>query len=229
MPTQADAERLRRAQEGVRALVLRDLEAFWTSLNLGNPERARDALLEYIPLLVARYGESAAAVAADWYDEARAAEAVPGKFRATMADSPYQDASEPLVRRAAGALFTDAPEGALLTLAATVPKYVLAASRATISLSADRDPRASGWQRVASGGACRFCRLLAGKGAVYRETSVHFAAHGHCNCAAVPSWDPSAPEVHVDLYKASQRTTSMTPDQKDAHNALIRHAIDRYT
>lgn len=221
MPTQADAERLRRAQEGVRALVLRDLNAFWSSLNLRNPERARNALLEYIPLLVARFGESAAAVAADWYDEARAAEAVPGRFRATMADSPYMDASEPLVRRAAGALFTDVPAGALLTLAATVPKYVLAASRATISQSADRDPRSSGWQRVASGGACKFCRGLAGRGAIYKEASVHFASHDDCNCAAVPSWDPNAPEVDVSVYRASQRTTFMTPSQKEAHNAGI--------
>lgn len=188
--------------------MLRDLNAFWSSLNLGNPERARNALLEYIPLLVARFGENAAAVAADWYDEARAAEAVPGRFRATMADSPYLDASEPLVRRAAGALFTDNPSEALAALSSKVPKYVLAASRATITTSADRDPRASGWQRVASGGACDFCRMLAGRGAVYKESSVHFASHGDCNCAAVPSWDPNAPEVDVGLYAASRRKTS---------------------
>lgn len=110
-----------------------------------------------------------------------------------------------------------------------IPKYVLAASRATIITSVGRDPRASGWKRVTRVGACRFCRMLSGRGAVYKEATVHFASHGDCNCAAAPSWDPNAPEVDVSLYKASQRTTSMTPEQKRAHNALINRAINEYT
>jgi hypothetical protein len=238
MVSRADAERLRQAQAGVRALVERDLRAFWESLNLSRPEAARDALLAFLPALVDAYGESAAAVAADWYDEMRAAERVPGRYRAHLQDSPYQDAVEPTVRRAAGALFTDSPGDALAALTATSGKYVLAAARQTIVYSTDRDPRASGWERVVRSGACKFCAMLHGRGAVYKESTVHFAAHKECNCAAVPSWDPDAPEVDVSQYEASRRMTALRERaasgdadavrQLEKHNALIQRAIDEY-
>lgn len=228
MVSRADAERLRLAQAGIRRLVTRDLDTFFASLNLDHPERARDALLAFMPVLVSQYGESAAAVAADWYDDVRATEGVAGRFRAGMADSPYLNAVDGTTRRAVGALFTDAPDETLVALRSTAPKYVLAAGRQTITTSANRDPRASGWQRVGSGGSCRFCTMLIGRGAVYRERSVLFAAHKSCDCAAVPSWDPDAPEVDVRLYKASRRTTRMTPEQKAEHSALIHRAIEDY-
>lgn len=228
MVSAADADRLRLAQAGIRRLVERDLDAFFASLDLSRPERARDELLAFMPFLVSQYGESAAAVAADWYDEVRAAEGVAGRFTAVMAASPYLNAVDGTTRRAVGALFTDAPNETLVALRSAAPKYVLAAGRQTITASADRDPRASGWQRVGRGDSCRFCRMLIGRGAVYRERSVLFAAHKSCDCAAVPSWDPDAPEVDVRLYKASRRTTRMTPEQKAEHNALIRRAIEDY-
>lgn len=238
MVSAADAERLRLAQAGIRRLVARDLDAFFASLDLSRPERARDELLAFMPYLVAQYGESAAAVAADWYDEVRAAEGVAGRFAATMATSPYLDAVEGTTRRAVGALFTDAPDETLMALRSAAPKYVLAAGRRTITTSADRDPRASGWQRVGSGGSCRFCQMLISRGAVYREHSVHFAAHKSCDCAAVPSWDPDAPEVEVGVYQASRRMTSLrlraargdesAARQIEAHNARIQVELQRY-
>jgi hypothetical protein len=199
------------------------------SLNLQNPEDAARALRAYVPALVRQYGDAAATISADWYDDVRATERVAGRFRAVMAGSPYQDASEGLARRAAGALFTPSPEDALATLLPAVGKYVLAAGRQTIAISTHRDPRAAGWQRVTRSGSCGFCRMLAGRGDVYKESTAHFASHGDCNCAAVPSWDQGAPEVDVALYRASQRTTGMSPDQKEAHNALIQRAIGQYS
>jgi hypothetical protein len=216
---------LRKAQAGIRRLVERDLANFWSHLDLSKPERA---LLHYVPLLVQRHGESAAALAADWYDEVRAASGVPGRFRAVMADSPYLDGVDGTAHRAVGGLFTDHPETTLTTLTATAPKYVLGAGRQTILTSAARDPRASGWQRVGSGSSCRFCTMLIGRGAVYRDRTAHFAAHKACDCAAVPSWDPDAPEVEAELYQASRRTSRMSPKQREKHNALIRDALDRY-
>lgn len=229
MPSPSEIERLRQAQIALRRLVERELAGMFGSLNLNNPERAAVMLRDYIPALVARYGEAAASIAADWYDETRAAEGVAGAFRAVLMASPYLDAAEPLARRAAGALFTPRPSDALTTLQSSVGKYVLAASRETIATSTARDPWASGWKRVTRSGSCGFCRMLAGRGGVYKESTAHFASHGDCNCAAVPSWDERAPEVDVELYRASQRTTGMSPEQKARHNALIREAIPNYT
>jgi len=207
MVSRADAERLRRAQQGVRSLVERDLAAFFGSLNLGQPEKARDDLLDYVPMLVAQYGESAAAVAADWYDDLRASEGVRGRYRAEMVVPDVSEEAAGTVRRLAGALFTEAPGEALVGLSAAAPKYVLMGSRHTIVSSTERDPRASGWQRIVRSGACKFCTMLHGRGAVYKESTVSFAAHKSCNCAAAPSWDPDAPEVDVRLYEASRRHT----------------------
>lgn len=240
MVSSADAQRLRQAQIAVRRLAERDLTAFFGSLNLARPEAARDALLEYVPFLVQQYGESAAAVAADWYDEVRAAESVPGRFRALAQPSPYQSAVEDTVRRAAGSLFTDSPAATLTALTATSGKYVIAASRQTIAYSSDRDPRARGWRRVTRPGSCGFCRMLAGReGAVYTRQSVHFASHDDCNCASVPSWDPNAPEVDVPQYEGSLRTTALrlrasagdqsAARQLEQHNALVQRAIGEYT
>lgn len=234
MVSAADAERLRRAQVGVRALVERDLDRMWSRIwsqypdGPTKPYNVRDSFLQQLPILVSRYGEAAASVAADWYEDQRDLAGVGGSFRAVIADSPYLDAVEGTVKRTAGALWTPQPETMLVGLTAAAGKYVLAAGRATIQRNVSRDPFASGWQRVTRPGACRFCRMLAGRGGVYKEATAHFASHGDCNCAAAPSWDPSAPEVDVDLYVASQRTTRMSPQQREAHNALIQRAMDEY-
>jgi len=209
MVSPADAELLRRAQGGIRALVERDLRGFFGMLNLSQPERSRDLLLAFIPELVQRYGMDAAQVAAEWYDVQRAAAGVSGAYRATALASPYLTATEPMVRRAAGSLFTDTPGEALTALLAATGKYVLAAPRDTIARATERDPQATGWKRVARPGACSFCRGLASRGGVYKRESVHFAAHGKCNCSAAPSWDPDAPEVSVGAYAASERMTKL--------------------
>ncbi len=85
MVTSAQVIELRTVQQGVTALLTRDLEAFFASLDLSKPEQARDALLEYLPALILQYGLAGAAAAADWYDEIRATEGVPGRFRSRMA------------------------------------------------------------------------------------------------------------------------------------------------
>jgi len=239
----ADTAALRTAQAGIRALVKRDLAAFFTSLNLDRPESARDQLLEFVPLLVTEYGEQAAAFASDWYDELRASEGAPGRYRAEMIVPDEAVAVEATVRRAAGALFTDTPTDALYTISGKAAKYALSGARETVTRSTDRDPHASGWQRITRSGACGFCRMLAGRGAVYKESTVHFAAHGgakggECNCAAAPSWDPDAPEVDVMLYEASARLSGLrraaANGNQDAqrrlaeHSALVRRAVEEY-
>lgn len=228
MVSPADADQFRQAQAGIRALVEQDLTKFWSYVDLSNPERAATAFRAYVPQLVRRYGSDAAELAADWYEVQREIAGAAVRFMAEPVASPYEDAVDGMVQRAVGGLWTPDQSSTLATLTANVGKYVLAASRATIAHNVSRDPSASGWQRVTRAGACDFCRMLEGRGGVYRRESVHFASHGDCNCAAVPSWDQSAPEVDVRLYEASKRTTRMTPAQREQHNALIQRAIAQY-
>lgn len=224
MPSSADTDRLKDAQATIVALATRDLEEFFASLDLDRPEQARDALVAYMPLLIQRYGSAVATLAADWYDEVRSLNRIVGRFRAVAAVPVDVTASvEATVRRSMGAAF--APATATAVAAGALPiigaaasstilpaltdpmtKLVLAPSRETILTSTIADPKASGWQRITRPGSCKFCRMLAGRpGAVYKERTADFAAHGHCNCAAAPSWDRYAPEVDVKQYVASER------------------------
>lgn len=212
-----EAALFQRANEGTRALLVAELEDFFASLDLSKPEAARDSLLVAVPQFVDDFGSSASAVAMDFYDEARFEAGATTRFRAVEGVNPYLTAVEPMVRRAAGALWTEAPEATLQTLTASAPKYALAAPRETILENANRDPEADGWRRETRGATCEFCKALAARGGVYREATASFAAHAHCDCAAVPNFDTSLPAVPAAAYKLSARTTKMSPAQRALH------------
>jgi len=63
-------------------------------------------------------------------------------------------------------------------------RMVMNGGRDTVTKAAAGDPMAEGWERVIEPGACGFCAMLAGRGAVYKETTVSFRAHDHCHCVA---------------------------------------------
>lgn len=220
-------DELRLGQEEIRRLVegrMNEIIQYLASRPDLTVEQFRNSLIVQTNLVVSQYGEIAASMAAEWYEDYRLTE-LGASFRATPAVSPYgADAVEGMVRRAVAPVFSESPDVAavMLTVAQNAGKYVLGASRRTITRNTFRDSAASGWHRITRPGSCRFCRMLAGRGAVYKEESALFASHLKCNCAAAPSFDPDAPEVDVRLYTASERTTGMSERQRAAHNKLIR-------
>lgn len=206
VPTSADTLLLRQQQQGIVELATEALGSFWSSLDTsGAPETIRDALLRFTPVLAEQYGDLAATVAADWYDELRAAEGVRGRFRAPLAPVVPAEVVAARTRFGAQHLWTDTPGQTEVFLSSALTKYVLQPGRDTITRASILDPEASGWRRVTRAGSCRFCRMLAGRGGVYRKAVADFASHDDCNCAAAPSWDPDAPEVDVRAYEASRR------------------------
>ncbi len=70
--------------------------------------------------------------------------------------------------------------------AAAAMRHALNGGRQTITDTVALDQAATGWARVTSGNACKFCSMLAGRGAVYSEQSVGFEAHDGCSCSAEP-------------------------------------------
>lgn len=190
MPTRSDVERLQAVNRGVVALARRDLNAFWSTLDLTKPEAARDALLRFVPALVEQYGEVAASVAADWYDDLRVAAGGRSRFSAALADGVNPEAVAGTTRYGAGHLFTDAPAGMLDFLQVAVSKFVLQPGRDTVIRSASRDPMRPRWARVPSGAeTCAFCLMLASRGPVYlTETSAGQMRkyHGDCDCLPTP-------------------------------------------
>ena len=202
------------ANDGIAGLVERDLLDFLGALDFGRPEAVQAALFEFIPALVSEYGDVAATVAADWYDEIRSAEGVRGGFRAPLAPSvPVEQVNSRLgfATRASGPLWLG-DSGALATfLGLMANEYALQPGRDTVIHAAHKDNAA--FARVPEPGACKFCLMLASRGFVYSKSTVGESRkfHGKCRCNAMPVWDETRarveygydPDALYDQYRAS--------------------------
>jgi len=186
------------SNNGIADLVDQDLLEFLGALNFERPDAVQAALFEYVPALVSEYGDVAASVAADWYDELRASEGVPGSFRAPLAPSiPAAQVSDRLgyATRASGPLWLG--DSATLTgfLSMMTNEYVLQPGRDTVMQAAHKDKAA--YARIPEPGACKFCLMLASRGFVYSKSTAGSTKkfHGHCRCNAMPVWDETRARV----------------------------------
>lgn len=68
--------------------------------------------------------------------------------------------------------------------AAAAMRHVLNGGRETVIRTLADDSDARGWQRVASGNACKFCDLLDGK--FHHADTADFEAHDGCSCSQEP-------------------------------------------
>ena len=180
----------------------------------GSPQQILAQLLEAMPWLISYYTDGSAALAADLFDDMRDMASPKGWFRA---DPVVLDRTVKI--RNAVAWAVQPSENSNVTtvtkLAEIVQNEIARPYRDTITLNSRRDPEAVGWTRV-SGDSCGFCRMLAGRGAVYKRETARFAAHGHCDCTAAPAFRGGdiGPEASVMQYTASKR--SKTPAQQAA-------------
>lgn len=183
-------------------------------------DEVRDALLDVLPRLVPYYGSAAAALAADWYDDLRDEVAAPGRFRAIpavyVADEGRADS---LARWAVSPMYQAEPDKVTTFAKAwgATQMLIADAGRETVIGSIRQDPRAGGWSRATDGDACKFCRDIAGRGAVYSADTADFGSHDKCGCVAVPAFGIVR---DVKPYTPSQRFRS--PEARAAHNARTR-------
>lgn len=215
---------MRAALDGLHSLVARDVRAVWSGIDLTKPDLVRDEFLRVTPEIVRVYGDGAATLAADWYDELRAEQRLVDRFRAELAQGVPDAWVKERVRFGAASLWST-PDTFPNFIIDISHGYVTQAYGDTISGAAKADPKAVGWERVPNPGACDFCIMLAGRGGVYMEQTSRFASHSGCQCGARPSWDPNAKEVPVFAYQASERTSAMSAAQKAEHNARVRNWI----
>jgi hypothetical protein len=199
-----------------RALTLVTTAAVDTAAKLVTDDLARTqaVLLEAAPEIVAYYADGTAALAADHYDDLREAANPPRLYVAEPIVTLREEKIRTGVAWAAEPLADQDRALTLSRLAEVIQLETARSFRDTITTNTQRDPSAVGWKRVTAGG-CKFCRLLAGRGAVYRADTARFAAHPHCGCTAAPVFDgqPSE-EASVMQYVASQR--KRTPGQQQA-------------
>lgn len=186
----------------------------------GPPETVRSDLLGAVPLLIGHYADGSSALAADFYDDERDRAAARGRF---TAEPVVLDRWEKVGRALAWATqpLIEGEGDVPARLAEVVQIETARPYRDTITANRRRDPESVGWRRVAAGG-CRFCRMLADRGAVYRSDTARFASHGHCHCTAEPVFrsNDTGEQVSVMQYVASKRR----PSARD--RARVREYLD---
>jgi len=202
-PTQAPADP-RPEFELLLTYAVGDLLTAWPS---GSAEAVRDALAGLLPRLADFYGPAAATLGADWYDEVRAAQQAPGRFRAIPATLPDLGRFDTLARWGVGPLFQAEPdlEAAQAKVVGGFTRIIGDAHRDTVVGSLAQDPQGKGWRRQTVGETCDFCTAIAANGAVYSARTANFSSHDDCDCIAVPEFGPA---VKVRPYVPSTKYRS---------------------
>lgn len=187
----------------------------------GSPSQQRAGLLELIPPVIGYYSDGSSALAADFYDDTRAAAAAKGTYTAELIVLDRTVKIRRAVAWASEPLFAEMEDTVERRLGEVVHGEVSRPYRDTITTNSHRDPASVGWQRV-TGDCCRFCQMLGDRGARYSAETARFAAHPNCNCSAMPVFDgvmAIGPEASPMQYMASKR--SKTPKQKAAVKAYL--------
>jgi len=234
MVERAQLEAFRLANNELSRMVKAELAAFFASLNLDRPEATRDALLAFVPLLVDQYGAVAGTMAAEFYEEMRAASGATGRFTVMAAAGVPTEAVEAKVRYAAGHLWTPEPAAALAPLLGATDKYVKQPGRNTIAENADRE--GVRYARVPTGAkTCSWCLILASRDAVYKSKRSAggdgHRYHGDCNCQVVRIAKQSdypegyLPDDHYAKYEHARKTAG-SGNIKDIAAALRRDFPD---
>lgn len=194
------------------ALAARQLAALWPRVDWTS-DRAVDAVTTVYRAIVTRYGQSAAAVAAEFYDDTRAAHRLPSRYRARPAD-PVPD--EQITRKVESAFrgkvtvtVLDQPAVSSTTsdlpvdqrvqqrLEQSLSRLVLQPGRDTIAENTAKDPAGTRYIRVPNGETtCEFCIMLASREITrqfrgYRTKATALLKNGEkyhngCDCEAVP-------------------------------------------
>lgn len=156
-----------------------------------DPARVRDVLLGAFPDFMTAYGDTAAVLAGDFYDEAANMAVSSARLATTFAEPANTAQSEGVVRWAVGPLFDEEPnwDSFQSSLMGASQRLVAQPARQTIDLRAKSDAQAGtfdavSWsrqthpERAKSHESCEFCVMLAGRGPVYRSSAAAGAAIG---------------------------------------------------
>jgi hypothetical protein len=206
-----------------------------------DPAAHRAVLFAATPVILSTYAEAAGVLAVDWYEELRDDAGISDLFQPRLILSTTDDEIAAMVAQATTSLYDlqrgiaeeieEAFAESLAQLEAEYEQAIANEFRDTITQNVDEDPKAGGWRRFARPEACKFCLMLADRGAVYTEATARFAAHGavmggnrkggNCMCIAGPAfggpteWSEATPMQYV----ASQ--AKRTPAQSAALRAYL--------
>ncbi|MFE2324599.1 hypothetical protein ACFXD5_11890 [Streptomyces sp. NPDC059385] len=195
--------RLRAAQVGVTRLLVRDMRGLRRLIIPSRLDQSIPDWMAAVRALVGQYGAASAGLAADYYDAERVAARVTGRFTVPLLDPPPDAQVDSSLRWATKDVWERDPEDPATTQAQREPlevrldqaekkaeavaqKLVTDQGRGTVREAVRQDRQATAWARAAALGACAFCKLLASRGAVYKQNTADFRSHDGCHCGVVP-------------------------------------------
>lgn len=212
------------SQAQVVALAQREVNQVWLGIASLPAVAAKQQMVDLAVDIVTSFGPIAGSLAADFYEEIRQSEGVPTRFSAIVADVPAADRIAGSARWAAQPMFASkrpvldddgkvvdrldvapSPTDAQNRLLGSVQRHVQQAGRDTLFENGKRDRARPRWARRPDSDPCKFCNMLASRGAVYlsAETAGQFNDwHDDCNCQPEMTFDG---EVSYDVDAAFQR------------------------
>lgn len=190
--TESLAEQHRQRQLALRALIIRQVVAVMPMLDFARLEDSWPRVEQVLIAAVRQGRELSSLLADEYYRQERDAINAPS----VVLERPLLDASALAAlttslqvtglveaRRLVQQKRPDARNQTLVTLSGSSTRHALAGGRDTLKAYMQMDKYAHGYKRVTSGKACKFCQMLAGRGAVYKKDSGDFKAHDHCGCS----------------------------------------------
>lgn len=168
MATAAQILQYRNALGDLTTLAISELSSVLRALEGADPVMVRNTLIEAFPAVIGPYVNAAGELTATWYEDLRR-EAFATPYFAAAAGSLNAEKVDGLVRWGVRPLFGESDASPLSLIGGGVQRMVVGAARDTIDFNARRDVESVSWARVARPDACEFCKMLAGRGAVYRS------------------------------------------------------------
>lgn len=219
---------MRAVQLTIRDRALAETQDHWLQIDPFAPYNAYEAWLRLMIAMVQRFRSESIAAAQVSYNEMRrqltdevGGVVLPhGEFELTAKMVASLIATGPGRMRqliALGYSPDQAHKNALVQLSGVVTKQTMDAGRDAVMEAMRDDSEAIGYARVARPKACAFCRMLAGRGAVYTKKSVEKVIgskrngtqpigatyHDECKCFGVPvfSNDQGLPDANKQHAK----------------------------
>lgn len=226
-------EQHRLEQLAVRAAAARDVTRLMSAYDWADIDRSWMAVAPGMEAVVRDYSRQSAGTAGGYYQAFRTAEGAGGQAALRLAQGPPSEALQyslgfygrivpkQLLQRGTQNLAGES----LAHMLGGATRHVLNGGRNTLIGSVQQDRQAVGYARVTAANPCAFCAMLAGRGAVYKESTVGFEAHDHCACSAEPVYkrDADLPGRGDEFQSVYQEHASGSSDPLNA----FRRAYER--
>lgn len=214
----------RSANLALRAGSLRDFLKLWALLDPQRMDETFPGWSVAASTLIDRDRRRASGLASAYLKATRRGSGVAGDATVILASSaPDAQVRSSLATTARAGYYTalrtrteqEAAKVALVRASGAATRLILDGGRSTITRSLAADPLGTGWRRVAGVGACKFCLMLTGRGAIYSAETADFSSHDHCGCTVEPVYGGSTRNVRPYEPSATRRN-------RDADDARAR-------